>query len=106
MVIGRHLLPDGKLGIGENPVLGGNVIPARVVLNKITAVVMHISAGGVVAAVIDPGVPPKRLIVDIINKGLRDLDGPEVQNIQPTQLLIAYDTGLEVKAIQILREVD
>ena len=86
--------------------LGGNVIPARVVLNEVATVVMHIPAGGVVAAVIDPGVPPKRLIVDIVNEGLRDLDGPEVQNIQPPQLLIAFDTGLEVKAVQILREVD
>ena len=41
-----------------------------------------------------------------VNEGLRDLDGPEVQNIQPPQLLITFDVRLEVKAVQILREVD
>ena len=36
----------------------------------------------------------------------RDLDGPVVLNIQPPQLLVVADTGLEVEAIQILRQID
>ena len=86
--------------------LVGNVIPARVVLYKAAAVVGHISTGGIVAAVIDPHIPPVCLIVDIINEVFRDFHTAELQHIHTAQLLVTTDTGIELKAIQILREVD
>ena len=83
-----------------------NVIPARVVLYETVAVIGHISTGGIVAAVIDPHIPPVCLIVDIVNEVFRNSDGPELQYIHTAQFPVTTDTGIELKAIQILREVD
>ena len=86
--------------------LRGNVIPAGVVLNKTAVIVKHIAAGGVVAVLVDPHIPPVCLIVDIVNEMLRDLNGAEVLDVHSPQRLVIVNIGVKLKAIQILRQVD
>ena len=83
-----------------------NVIPAGVVLNKTAVVIEHIAAGGVVAVLVDPHIPPVCLIVDIVNEMLWDLDGAEVLDVHSPQRLVIVNIGVKLKAIQILRQVD
>ena len=56
---------------------------------KVAAVVGHIAIWGIVAAVVDPHVPPVCLIVDVVNQVLRHFHTAELQHIHTAQLLVA-----------------
>ena len=47
--------------------------------------ISHIAAGGKVAVLIDAGVPPVCLVVDVVHQRLRHRDRPKLLEIQPSQ---------------------
>ena len=63
LLVSRHLFPDGKFRIGENPVFGGDVLDPVVVLDEFPTVIQHIASGGKVAVLVNPNIPPVCLIV-------------------------------------------
>ena len=48
--VSRHLFPDRKFRVGENPVFGGNVLCIMVKFLEVTAGLDDIAAGGKMAA--------------------------------------------------------
>ena len=104
--VGGHLFPDIQLGHGENLVFIRNILPPGIVLYEAAAIVEHIASGGEVAALIDADIPPVCLIVDLVDQMLRHFHTAELQHIHTAQLLVTMDIRIELKAIQILREVD
>ena len=50
LLVGRHLFPDKKFRVGENPVFGGNVLCIMVKFLEVTAGLDDIAAGGKMAA--------------------------------------------------------
>ena len=91
---------------GENLVFIGNILPPGIVLYEAAAIVKHIASGGEVAALIDADIPPVCLIVDVVDQMLRHFHTTELQHIHTAQLLVTMNIRIELKAIQILREVD
>ena len=83
-----------------------NILPPGIVLYEAAAIVEHIASGGEVAALIDTDIPPVCLIVDVVDQMLRHFHTAESQHIHTAQLLVTMDIRIELKAIQILREVD
>ena len=80
LLIRCHLLPDIQLGIGEDAVLRGNILHSVIPLHKAAAIIEHIAAGGEMAAVIDPCVPPVGFKVEVwsedvisLNKKISDI---------------------------------
>src|SRR5699024_10894157 len=71
LLVGRHLFPDRKFLIGENSVLGGDVLDPVVVLDEFPSVIQHIAAGGKMAVLVNPNITPVCLIVKIIQQMLR-----------------------------------
>ena len=53
LFVGRHLFPDRKFRVGENPVLGGDVLYTVIKFLEITAGLNNIAAGGKMAALVD-----------------------------------------------------
>ena len=66
LLAGRHLLPDIQLGIGKDTVLRRNILHPVIPLHKFAAVIEHIAAGGKMAAVVDPCVPPVGFKVEVV----------------------------------------
>lgn len=50
LLVSRHLFPDRKFRVGENPVFGGNVLCIMVKFLEVTAGLDDIAAGGKMAA--------------------------------------------------------
>ena len=73
--IGRHLLPHRELRERENLVLGGNVLDPVVVLDEFAAVVQYIAAGGKVAVLVDPHVPPICFIIEVREQVIGNVNG-------------------------------
>ena len=84
----------------------GNILSPGIVLYEAAAIVKHIASGGEVAALIDADIPPVSLIVDVVDQMLRHFHTAELQHIHTAQLLVTMDIRIELKTIQIMREVD
>lgn len=72
LLVGRHLFPDRKFRIRENPVLGGNVLCIVVKFFEVPTGLDNIAAGGKVAALVDGNIPPVCLIIKVIFQIFRD----------------------------------
>ena len=86
--------------------LRGNILHPVIPLHKVAAVIEHIAAGGKMAALVDPHVPPVGFKVEVGQHIIRHIQHFHFLDIDPAQRLLAVNTGVEVIAIQILREVD
>ena len=97
LLIRRHLLPDIQLGIGEDTVLRGNILHPVIPLHKAAAVIEHIAAGGKMAALVDPHVPPVGFKVEVGQHIIRHIQHFHFLDIGPAQRLLTVDTehGIE-----------
>ena len=86
--------------------LRGNVLHPVIPLNKFSAVIEHIAAGCKMAAVVDPCVSPVGFKVEVGQHIIRHIQHFHFLNVGSAQRLLAVNAGVEVIAIQILREVD
>jgi len=87
-------------------VLRGNILHPVIPLHKAAAVIEHIAAGGKMAALVDPHVPPVGFKVEVGQHIIRHIQHFHFLNVGPAQRLLAVNAGVKVIAIQILREVD
>ena len=104
--IGRQPLPDRELGQGKHTMLIRDVIQTRVMLHKGTVIIDYIAARAEKPALVDPGVPPVCLVVNVVHQMLRYLDCLKFLEIHTSQLFLAVNAGIKLIAIQILRQVD
>ena len=68
--------------------------------------VPHIAQVGELAAFLQGDVPPVGLIVDVVAQMLRHLHGVQFLDIIPAQIVVVVDVGVDVVAVQVLRQID
>ena len=68
--------------------------------------VPHIAQVGKLAAFLQSDVPPVGLIVDVIAQMLRHLHSVQFLDVIPAQIVVVVDVGVNVVAVQVLRQVD
>ena len=79
---------------------------AIVILMEAVPGVPHIAQVGELAAFLQGDVPPVGLIVDVIAQMLRHLHGVQFLDIIPAQIVVVVDVGVDVVAVQVLRQID
>ena len=86
--------------------LRGNILHSVIPLHKAAAVIEHITAGGKMAALVDPHVPPVGFKIEVGQHIIRHIQHFHFLDVGPAQRILAVDSGVEVIAIQILCKVD
>ena len=66
----------------------------------------HIAAGGKVAVLVDPHVPPVCFIVEVREQVIGNINSLHILHIDAAQGFIVLHTGIKLKAIQVLRKID
>ena len=66
----------------------------------------HIAQVGELAAFLQGDVPSVGLIVDVVAQMLRHLHGVQFLDVIPAQIVVVVDVGVNVVAVQVLRQVD
>ena len=105
-MISGHLLPDRKLRVSKNPVFSGDVLGAVVDLPEIVTHLRHIAARCKVSVFADGDIPPISLRVKVGLYILWNKQGLHILHIKAAQHFLIVHTGMQVVAVQILREVD
>ena len=92
---------------GHHPVfLRDAAALAIVILMETVPGIPHIAQVGELAAFLQGDVPPVGLIVDVIAQMLRHLHGVQFLDVIPAQIVVVVDVGVNVVAVQVLRQVD
>ena len=92
---------------GHHPVfLRDAAALAIVILMETVPGIPHIAQVGKLAAFLQGDVPPVGFIVDVITQMLRHLHGVQFLDIIPAQIIVVVDVGVNVVAVQVLRQVD
>ena len=77
-----------------------------VILMEAVPGIPHIAQVGELAAFLQGDVPSVGLIVDVVAQMLRHLHGVQFLDVIPAQIVVVVDVGVNVVAVQVLRQVD
>ena len=85
---------------------GGNVLPPVIVLHKLTSTAYHIAPVGKTAIFIDPHIPAIRLIVEIVQQMIGNINGIHILHIDTAQGFVIPHTGIKFVSVQVFHKVD